>query len=120
MKTKTIYSEGGTRTLYTYDDAGHQIRMTDYDADGRVTSDCLYRNNDEGDVLGWEVLDGAGGLICRFEVDYNPQGLASEEREYDAGGSLVMRTQYDYDSDGRISGERDLDAEGHPISESAA
>ena len=119
MRTETIFSERGTRTVYTYDDAGHQIRMTDYDPDGVVTCDCLYRNNDEGDVLGWKVLDGVGGLICCFEVDYDPQGMKSEEREYDAGGALVRRVQYVYDSDGLVIEERNLDAEGNPLSESA-
>lgn len=119
MRTETLVSGDGTRTVYTYDDAGHQTRMTDYGPDGRIKCDCLYRLSGEGDVLGWEVLDGEGSLIRRFEVDYNPQGLESEEREYDAAGALVSRVQYLYDAGGLRVGERHLDAEGNQLGETA-
>ena len=120
MKTKTLVSEDGLRTVYTYDDSGNQIRMTDYDLDARVTCDCFYQNNEAGDVIGWQVFNGAEEMLCRFEVDYDPQGLESEHREYGASGQLVRRELYFYDLEGRKIEERHYDGEGNLLREPAA
>lgn len=112
-KTKTLVSEDGSSTVYTFDDAGNQIRMTDYDLDGHVTCDCSYQYNESGNVIGWQVFNGSGEMICRFEVDYDSQFLESELREYGADRQLARRELYFYDIEGRKIVEQQYDAGGN-------
>jgi antitoxin component YwqK of YwqJK toxin-antitoxin module len=106
MRKETVAPNDGTRTVYTYDDAGNQIRMTDYAPNGQVICDCFYQNNASGKVVAWKVFDGAGVMLRRFEVDYDAQGLEAECREFDSGGNLLRRTLAFYDSVGHRLGEQ--------------
>jgi YD repeat-containing protein len=98
MRTETSEWDDGSRTIYSYDDAGNRIQTTDRDADGRVTTDIHYQHDQSGNCIGWKVYDRQGVLAHRFEVDHFASGLESENREYDVGGNLVRREVYFYDA----------------------
>jgi hypothetical protein len=103
MRTETHKLEDGYRSVYTYDDAGLNVRTTDYDAEGNLTFDIHYEHNESGDVIGWKVYGREGRLIRRFEVVYDSHGLESETREYEENDRLISRKLSMHDSENRPS-----------------
>jgi hypothetical protein len=120
MRTETHEFEDGSRSVFVYDDADRQVRTTDYDSNGALTFDIHYTYNESGDAIGWQVFNGTGEMIRRCEVDYDSNGLETEDREYGADGRLVRRGLYFYDAEGRKTGEQHYDAEGNLMNETAA
>jgi hypothetical protein len=112
MKTETREFENGSRTTYIYDDAGIQLRTTDYDADGNIIYDIHYEHNELGDITGWKVYNRKGAMFRRFEVDYYAPGLESENREYGEDGNLIRRTVHVYDSENIETEEHYYDSQG--------
>ena len=102
MKTEVRHWDDKSRTEYQYDNAGNQTRTTDYGADGAMTCDIQYENNQGGDCIGWKVYNDERNLIHTFEVERYPSGLEAEIRQYDPNGAFVRREVSFYDSNSRI------------------
>ena len=119
MRTETHEFEDGSRSVFIYDDAGLQVRTTDYDSNGDLTFDIHYTYNESGDAIGWQVFSSTGEMIRRFEVDCDSHGLETEDWEYDGDGRLVRRGLYFYDAEGHKTGEQHYDAEGNLMNETA-
>jgi antitoxin component YwqK of YwqJK toxin-antitoxin module len=121
MKTEVSEFDDGSRTIYTYDDDGNQLRTTDYDPEGSMTCDIHYENNESGDVTCWKVYrNGSSEVFRRFEVDYDSDGFESEVREYGEGGALLTRETPAYDESGRRTGSKTFDAEGNLLLEESS
>ena len=86
--------------------------MTDYDLSGQSTLDCFYENNERGQAVGWRVIDGAGQLIRRFEVDYDLPFRQEQSREFDGSGNLIRCERRIYDSEDRETEVEHYDSQG--------
>ncbi len=118
MSTQAHRHEDGGRTEYVHDAEGRQLRTTDFDAEGRITSDIHYEYDPDGNVLGWRVLDGTGAVFKRFEVHPTPMGL-TETLQFDASGALECRVLEEWADDGTIC-YRTFDAAGREVRSSGA
>ena len=112
MRTKEVVSSDGDRTVYIYNDAGLQLRTTDYDANGNVVFDIHYKINPLEQFVGWKVFDANGSVVKRFEVDYDTLGLEIERRQYGSDDKLERRVKYLYDDDNELIEEHHIDPAG--------
>ena len=112
MRTEEIVLPDGYKSVLTYDDAGLQVRTTDYDAEGNICLDIHYDFDQRQRVVGWKVFDSAQNTLKRFEVDYSPEGLETETRQYGDNGKLERRERYLYDSNNVLAEEQHFDAIG--------
>lgn len=111
MRTEEIVLTDGSKTVYTYNDAGLQVRTTDYDTDGSVCFDIHYEVDALQRVVGWRVFNKNGDTLKRFEVDHNLDGLEIEKRQYNGDGNLERREKYLY-NDGVLVEAQQFDGAG--------
>lgn len=111
MRTEEVVLEDGYKSVVTYNDLGLQIRTTDYDAAGNISLDIHYNLDDLQRVVGWTIYDSAQKTLKRFEVDYSPEGLEIETRQFGGDGELERRERYLYENDQRAE-EQHFDASG--------
>jgi YD repeat-containing protein len=112
MRTEETVLTDGSKTVYTYNDAGLHVRTTDYDEDGNIYFDIHYEVDTLQRVIGWRVLDKNGNTLKRFEVDHDLEGLEIENRQYGGDDSLERREKYLYDDNGVLVETQHFDATG--------
>jgi YD repeat-containing protein len=88
MKIETHKREGGSKSLYYFDNEGKEIRVEDYDSDENITMVIKRDYNQKGLCCGWEVTDGSGALIKRFVVKFDDDGNEKETLQYDSSDNL--------------------------------
>ena len=88
MKTDTIDFADGSKTVYYYDDSDLEVRVEDVGPDGKLIMAVEKNYNETGICTGWEVNDGKGSLLKRFELSFDDQGNEIETRQYDNRGNL--------------------------------
>jgi YD repeat-containing protein len=128
--TKIVSAKGGelpTETLFTYDENGRVVSITDgppkgcrvdfqYDAEGRKTawqtfdSETIRRGqNVAGGGSGWHaaVCLGAGVPVGgKIKTAYNEKGQAAESQILGPDGQLITQFSCTYDADGRLLEEK--------------
>src|SRR5688500_200267 len=97
MRTEEVFCGNGDRTVYTYNEAGVNLRTINYDAEGNIQFDIQYEVDPANLVRGWKVFDGEGNIVKRFEVDFDSLGLETEKRQYGADGTLDRLQRFVYD-----------------------
>lgn len=101
MRTEEYTHEDGTRTVDTYDDIGHLVKVEDVQADGSVSMRITYRwdGNNNAERI---VTNGSGNQIRRLFFRF----VANRElgyEEFDASDKLAYRVEYGYgEPDGKI------------------
>ena len=136
-KECTEYFEGG-RTVWDYDEYGHPLSGTTYQADGSVSTQDTYENtyDDQGNLLRrvsytdgvriWEtesVVTPGGELLESAVIRYNADGSIAFDRIYDyrfddqgnlsyrsqrSGGVIVNEHYYETDENGRVRKVREI------------
>lgn len=89
LRTKTV-SDGDGKSVITYNDAGQEIKVADYDAKGQAVAEVRYEYGQDGNLIGWRLYFVHGDrlqLMKRFERHYQENGMA-EDRQFDARGKL--------------------------------
>jgi len=117
LPTEICQHDGGGRTEYVRDAHGRLLRMTDFDADGRVRLDTHYDVDSDGNTLGWRLFDRQGALFKRFEVREVAPGQ-TETLQYDATGALEYRFLEEERESGWI--HRTFDAAGRELPDPGA
>lgn len=112
MRTEEVVLEDGYKNVVTYNDLGLMVRQSDYDADGNMCLDIHYDLDDVQRVVGWTIFDHAKKILKRFEVDYSPENLEIETRQYGSDGELERLERYLYDENNLQSEEQHFDASG--------
>ncbi|MBQ2697641.1 MAG: hypothetical protein IJF59_03105, partial [Clostridia bacterium] len=106
---RTVHKKSGdrvTRTAYTYNEAGHLLTVTDYAADGTVSSLLQYTVDDAGNILSRRKTDGKGRIAQHIEYTL------------DAAGAVVREVEYQYNTDNEPLRYTELltDGKGHQLS----
>ena len=97
MRTEEMVFDGGDKAVYTYNDAGVNLRTINYDAEGNIQFDIQYEVDPANLVRAWKVFDREGKIVKRFEVDFDSLGLETEKRQYGADGTLDRLQRFLYD-----------------------
>lgn len=97
------YDKSGTLVssyywVYEYDDAGREIKNTEYEQDGTPTGYQTMAYDEMGhrtEYCGYWYRDGTAILSWRYVYEYNETGKRIRETEYDGDGNVKSFTTYD-------------------------
>ncbi len=83
------------KSTYEYDEYGNQIKASQSDAAGNVTSVRLYEYDENSNLIRTTLNKSDGTSFVQLEQIFDENGNLTERREYTTSGEHIFTYQYD-------------------------
>jgi YD repeat-containing protein len=102
------------KTTHTYE-KGEVAETRAYDAGGHLSSRTVETYDEAGHDAKYERYDSAAHLSSRVVYTYDGAGHRTGEEKYESDGHLTSRTLYTYDQAGQNAKQEDYGPDGKPL-----
>lgn len=104
-----------TRTVYKYDQKGHQKEQIYYDLSGKTDQKTVFEYDERGNRTGEAHLNEQGVKVLKRTFNFNEEKQITGISEYDRNNRLIHTIEMDYDINGYITTEKFSDKEGNLV-----